>query len=323
MAKENIDGLGHQRLVPDQLYAEKISHQIFERNYSEALTPNIALADAEFADDLVHGSVVRFITRDLEDTTLFQETQSNEEPETDTIELCSKEIKLVAHRRFKIKVPYHELRRMEHEGLADIYLGTVEGTLDQSFKVMWDESHLAHMLVQADPMNMGNYAGKAGVNVGSPDNPIVIPQGMAAGADKLEEIITNLQLLLVEREAMNFSGDTALVLPALAASRAMPILRDLNQCCSENNIRITGQLGKTLYGFDTFQTNRRVLSTIYNGKKIYYIIVADKRASGFTSDIYNFKWWEDKFDTYLVGEEVHGSYVVQSGHIAVACVTFA
>ena len=39
MAKENIDGLGHRRLVPDQLYADKVSHQIFDRNYDEALSP--------------------------------------------------------------------------------------------------------------------------------------------------------------------------------------------------------------------------------------------------------------------------------------------
>lgn len=323
MAKENIDGLGHRRLVPDQLYADKVSHQIFDRNYDEALTPNIANAEADFENNLVYGDTVTFITRDLEDTTLFQETQGNEEPETDTIELCSTTIKLCAHRKFKIKVPYHELRKLEHEGLATPYLETVERTLEQSLKLMWDESHLAHMLVQADPLNMGNNAGEAGVNVGSPDNPIVIPQGMAAGAEKLEEVITSLQLLLVQQNAMSFGGDTALILPALAASRAMPILRDLNQCCSENNIRITGQLGKTLYGFDAFQTNRRVLITVHNGKKIYYLIAADKNASGFVSDIYNFKWWEGKFDTYLVGEETHGSYVVQPQHIAVACVTFA
>ena len=109
MAKENIDGLGHRRLVPDQLYADKVSHQIFDRNYDEALTPNIANAEADFENNLVYGDTVTFITRDLEDTTLFQETQGNEEPETDTIELCSTTIKLCAHRKFKIKVPYHEL----------------------------------------------------------------------------------------------------------------------------------------------------------------------------------------------------------------------
>lgn len=323
MADKHIYGQGHARIIPDQLIAQKISHEVFDRKLDEALTPNIALADADFENDLVCGSKVTFIRRDTVDETLFQGTQSNEDPETDVIELCPEEVEICGSKDFQIKLSVHQLRQLMCEGLDNVYFDTVDRTISDTLDVVWDESHLAHMLMMAAGQNTGNNALDGLANLGSPDNPIIIPADRTAGAEAMEDVITRLQLVLTTNNAMMFDGTTALILPTLAANRAMPIFRDINQCCGENNIRVTGQLDKTVYGFDTYQTNRRVMSTVHNGRRIFYIIAADKYASGFVSDIYNFKWWEGKRDWFLVGTEVHGSYVVQPYNIAVAVVSFA
>lgn len=321
MDNKNVYGQGHSRIIPDPLLAEKISDEIFDRKLDEVLTPNIAQADADFEEGLVEGSKVKFIVRDTVDESLFQDTQGNEAPETDTITLGSEEVEICGKKDFRIKLSVHQLRKLMAEKLDNVYFDTVDRTISDTLDKMWDESHLAHMIMMANADNTGNHAlGLA--DLGSPDNPIRIPSNREAGAEKLEEVYSNLQLILMSRNAMTFNGETALVLPTIAANRSQPIFRDLNQCCGNDNIRVQGQLSKTIYGFDSFQSNRRVLTTMHKGRRIYYIIAADKHASGFVSDIYNFKWHEGEFDWFLVGTEVHGSYVTQPEHVAVAVVTF-
>lgn len=322
MDKE-IYGQGHGRIVPDALLAEKISLEVFEKATDEYVTPNIALANAEFEGDLVCGKKVNFIRRNTNRPDLWQDTQGNEEPEVDTIELCADEVKICGSKDIHIKLSVHQLKQLQCEGLDGIYFDTVNKTMSDSLETMWDESHFATMLMMAAAQNTGNNALDGLVNLGSPANPIAIPRGRQAAADALEQVFSDLQLVLQTQNAMGMTGETALILPTIAANRALPIFKDLNTCCGEDNIRIKGQLPNTVYGFDSIQTNRRVLSTMFNGRRIHYIIAANKHASGFVSDLYNVKWWEGKRDWYLVGTEVHGSYVTQPDEIAVAAVSFA
>lgn len=319
---KQVYGQGHSDIIPDQLMAKRISNEVFDKALDTVLTPNIAMADADFEGDLLCGSVVTFMERDFIDESLFQDTQGNEEPETDVVTLDSNQIKICNKKDFKIKLSVHQLRKLQCEGLDSVYFDTVEQTISHTLDYMWDESHLAHMIMMASRINTGNNAMDGLADLGSPDKPIVIPRNRAAGAEKLEEVFSALQLILNSHNAMTFTGDTALVMPTLVENRAQPIFRDLNICCGDDNIRVKGQLPKTIYGFDAYQTNRQVLSTVHNNRRIYYIIAADKKASGFVSDMYNFKWYEGLFDWFLVGTEVHGSYITQPDNIAVAVVTF-
>lgn len=318
---KQIYGQGHTRIIPNQLIADKISTEIFDRKLDESIIPNIALADADFEGQLLCGSKVTFLRRDTIDPTLFQDVQGNEDPETDVITLCAQEVEICGSKDFQIKLSVHQLKQLECENLDNVYFDTVDRTISDTVDLIWDQSHLATMLMMAARENTGNNA-LGLVDLGSAANPIVIPKDRMAGAAKLEEVFSNLQFVLTTRNAMNYNGDVALVLPTLVANRAAPIFRDLNVCCGEDNIRIKGQLPKTIYGFDSFMTNRQVLSVMYGGRRIFYIIAADKYASGFVSDFYNFKWWEDKRDWFLVGTEVHGSYVTYPEHIAIAAITF-
>lgn len=320
---KQIYGAGHGRIIPNQLLAKHISNDVFDKNLDVSLAPHIALASFDIEDQLLCGSTVTFLQRDTIDEDLFQDTQSNEDPETDVIELCSREIEICGSKDFQIKLSAHQLKKIQCENYDDVYFDTVERTISDTTEQIWDQATLATILTMADNLNMGNNAMGMGIDLGSPDNPIVIPPGRVTGADAMEDVITNLQLVLSLRNAMTFDGNTALVMPTMAAHRAQPIFKDLNQCCGDDNVRVTGQLSNTVYGFDTFQSNRQVLRVRYGGQWIYYIIALDKYATGFVSDFYNFKWWEGKRDWFLVGTMVHGAYVVYPEHIAVACVTFA
>lgn len=320
----NIAGQGHGRIVPDDLFATKVSQTVFEKKIDQVIAPNIALANADFAENLVYGSKVTWIRRDTINEDIFQEVQGNEDPETDVISLCSDEAEICGIKKFKIKVSTDQIRKLQSEGLDGIYFDTVEKTISDTAELMWNDSHFATMIMMACADNTGNAAQDGAVNLGSPDNPIVIPKNdPKAAAIVLEQLYTDLNFVLTNNNAMRSSGDTALILPSLVANRSLSIFRDLNNCCSNDNVRINGNLPNTMLGFDPFQTNRKVLRQRYKGRDIFYIIAADKYASGFVSDMYNFKWWEGMQDWYLVGTEVHGSYVVQPEQITIACVTFA
>lgn len=318
---KHIYGQGHGRIVPDNLIAEKVSNEIFEKKIDEAIAPTIAQANADFEGQLICGGKVNWIRRDTIKEDLFQDVQGNEEPETDVIQLCSDEAEICGQKKFKIKLSTDQLRRLQCEGLDGVYLDTVEKTIGDTLELMWNDSHFAHMIMMASMSNTGN-AAMGMANLGSPDNPIIIPSDKALAANMLESIYADLHLVLSANNAMENDGSTALILPTLAANRSMPIFRDLNTCCSKDNIRVNGQLPNTILGFDAFKTNRSVLTTIHNGKRIYYIIAADKHASGFVSEMYDFEWQKIMHDWYLIGTEVHGSYVVMPEHIAVACVAF-
>lgn len=318
---KQVYGQGHGQIIPDALIAEKVSHSVFEKRIDDVIAPNIALANADFEGDLICGDKVKWIRRDTIDESLFQEVQGNEEPETDVINLCSDEAEICGQKKFKIKLSVDQLKRLQCENLDGVWFDTVHDTISNTLELMWNDSHFAHMIMMACAENTGNNA--MGVaNLGSPDNPISIPSDPVASAAALEQLYYDLHLVLSSQNAMSTDGDTALILPTIAANRSMKIFSDLNQCCGDDNVRVTGNLPTTMLGFDPFKTNRAVLSTMHNGKRIYYIIAADKHASGFVSDMYNFKWWEGMQDWYLVGTEVHGSYVTQPEQIAVACITF-
>ncbi len=318
---KQIYGQGHGRIVPDNLIAEKISLSVFERKMDEAIAPAIAQANADFEGQLICGGKVNWIRRDTIREDLFQDVQGNEEPETDVIQLCSDEAEICGQKKFKIKLSTDQLRRLQCEGLDGVYLDTVEDTIGNTLEMMWNDSHIAHLIMMASACNTGNNAMEM-ANLGSPDNPIVIPKDKTLAANMLESIYTDLHLVLSANNAMTNNGDIALVLPTLAANRSMPIFRDLNTCCGQDNIRVNGQLPNSILGFDAFATNRGVLSTIHNGKRIHYLIAADKKASGFVSDMYDFEWQKIMHDWFLIGTEVHGSYVVTPENIAVACVAF-
>lgn len=320
MSKQ-ILGQGHGKIVPDDLIATKVAHKVFEKRIDDVITPNIALANADFEGDLVAGNKVSWIRRNTINEDIFQTVQGNEEPETDVIDLCADEAEICGLKKFKIKVSVDQLRRLAAENLDGVYIDTIEQTISDSVETMWNDSHFAHMIMMACANNTGNNAMGA-VNLGSPDNPIVIPRDPVESAVTLENVFFNLHYVLSANNAMQTGGETALVLPTLVANRSMKLFTELNTCCSEDNVLVKGNLPKTILGFDPFQTNRQVLSTVHNGKRIYYIIAADKHASGFVSDMYNFKWWEGMQDWYLVGTEVHGSYVTQPDQIAIACVAF-
>lgn len=317
--KNNGQGFGQN----DDFQATSISNSIFISLANESLVPNIALADAEFEGDLTKGDKVKFFVEFEEDNReLWQKVQENEATEPDVINLKTVEMELCNTRSIDIKLSVNQLRDLKNHGKDSIYFNVVNHRMKTSLEELWDESHLAHLLMMTSKDNTGNHA-LGQYDLGSPDNPIIIPADTDKQADTIFKLLNNMESVLAERNAAKLDGSNFLILPNRVYSSGRSLFIDHNICCDlEKSIIVTGRMPKTLLGFDAFRTNRRVLRTKHNGRDIYYVILGDKKANGFVSDIYNVKWHEEKRDWFLVGTEVHGSYVTNPNHFAVAVVAF-
>lgn len=314
-------GTGHHPVIDYAKLPEKLSTRILQRNTESALIPSIAHASADWDDDLVAGSKVKFFRENEIITKWFQDVQINEDPETHHHSLECEEVEILGEKSWDIKLSKREQRALQVQGLEAPYFQTLESRMVKGLEMLYDESHLAHMITGASAINTGNRA-HGQFDLGSPDNPIVIPRSFQQAEPIVEQVITNLQLALQLQNAMTTNGETALIMPTLFANKAQSLFTDHNTCCGKDNIRVTGNMSKTIYGFDTFQTNRQVMSVLHNGRRIYYVIASDKKASGFVADCYGFEWYKGKFDQHLVGTTVFGSYVTQPDQIAIATITF-
>jgi hypothetical protein len=138
----------------------------------------------------------------------------------------------------------------------------------------------------------------------------------------LEAVYRDLNYVMQENNAMMYGGGTFCLSTSYVGSRSTSILNDLNLCCGEDNVRINGRLPSTIHGLDMFNSNRRILTQIVDGKELHYIIVGNKKANGFLTAIYDMMWHDRGRHWILMADEVHGSYVTHKDQIAVAVVTF-
>lgn len=315
-------GTGHQPVIDyNKTLPIELSNQVFQKSVESALTPNIAKANAKWEGALTAGKTVKFFRQDDTDTSWLQDTHLNEAPETHHHILECESVEIRGLKKWKFKLPDDELYILQENDLSDPYFQTLGDRINRGLEKLYDESHLAQMIVSADAINTGNRA-HGQFDLGSPDNPIVIPRNFQQASDIVEQVVTNLQATLQLQDAMTTNGDTALIMPTLFANRAQSLFTDLNTCCGKDNIRITGNMSKTIYGFDTFQTNRQVMTIRHNGRQIYYVVASAKQASGFIANCYGFEWQKILHDYYLIGTTVYGSYVTQSHQIAIATITF-
>lgn len=318
-----IHGAGANKIIPDDTIPDIISDNVMIHGYQCNVAPNIAKAAAEFEGELVCGNTIKWLVGKHSDESILQQVQGNEEPEATIINMCSETAEICGKNDIHIKVSVDQLRKLECADKRETYINYIEGLVQNTFEESWDNSHIAFLIQMAKKENTGNNALGLGINLGSPDNPIILSKtDRQMNADILEGVFSDLHLVLGEQQGECEEGDNALLMSSMVTSSALKVFSDLNTCCSEKNVRVTGNLPQTVLGFDPIKTTKKVMRVRYRGRILHYIVAAAKDASGFVSDTYNFKWWEGKRDWFLVGTEVHGSYVLKPEHVAVAVVAF-
>ena len=98
---------------------------------------------------------------------------------------------------------------------------------------------------------------------------------------------------------------------------ALKNLKELNQCCSDRNAMVTGLLGD-MYGIRIMSTQWLVPQNFGAAGMLAPVVLIDPNQVLHAFDVVTNKWYEGKWEDYLVGEFVWDTHVFNPYGVAVA-----
>lgn len=319
----NIAASGYDSPVNTIWAPEQFSDKIVGAYHTCALTP--ALAKSNFFSDgeLFCGSSVTYGVETP--VSMFgMDTDNNEEPEiisgagveSATLTICQSQ-------RFQVKVTNAD-KRMMCDNFAT-WEAHLRKRIDSGIVQLIDAYSIPKILASASPYNVGNNAGKKTglINLGTQDQNALNMNS----ADDFEEMVLSMREAAQEvgmfcgtgEEVYDgMGGSPVLVIPSRIERYALKLMRDLNTCCGEDNVRRTGVLGK-VYGFDVISTSH--LTPMNFGGAVGNLanaMLVDPQQVLHAMEIITNKWWEDKFEEYLVGEFIYDTAVMNPDGVIVS-----
>lgn len=301
----------------------RISDAVVYNYHICALTPAIAHSDFLNDEDLFCGAKVIF-GREQELDAFGMDTDINEHPETlsgpgvtpDSLTICQS-------KKFEWKISNHDKRIMCSN--FPKWEATVRRSVNKIVTKLIDAYTIPKIIASAHPDNVGIKAGQLthSINLGN--------QGAQAlnanSVQGFEEAILSLREVALEAGMMCGEGEIAqegpsakpvIVIPLKLERWALQNLKQLNQCCSSENAMVTGHLGD-MYGFNIISSRWLQPADFGGGGGLLApIVLIDPMQVLHAFDVITNKWYEGKFEDYLVGEFVWDSHVVNQRGVAVA-----
>src|SRR5699024_6181565 len=112
------------------------------------------------------------------------------------------------------------------------------------------------------------------------------------------------------------SANPVLLIPLQLEKWALKNLKELNQCCGDNAM-VTGHLGN-FYGFEIISTRWLVPHRYGTAGLLAPVVLIDPNQVLHAFDVITNKWYEGKFEDFLVGEFVWDTHVIDPYAVAVA-----
>lgn len=321
----NIGASGYDSPLNTLFAPERISDKIVAAYHTCALTPALAKSDFFTDQELFCGSSVIYGVETP--VSMFgMSTDNNEHPEIlsdDGVQSAS--MTICQEHKFLHKITHRDKRMMCDN--FERWESNLRDRIDRGIMQMIDAYSVPKILASASAYNVGNNAGKKTgmVNLGTQDQN-ALPMKTV---DDFENMIFNMRQVATEAgifcgagEEMysGMGGNPVLVIPVSMERHALRLMRDLNTCNGDNNVRRTGLIGK-VYGFDVIVTS--LLTPMNFGGAVGNLVNAalvDPKQVLHAMDIINNKWWEDKFEDYLVGELIFDTKVMNPDGVIVATV---
>lgn len=319
----NIAASGYDSPTNTIWAPEVFSDKIVKAYHECALTPALAQSDF-FADGaLFCGSSVTY--RVETPVSIFgMSTDNNENPEiisgagveSATLAICQSQ-------RFQVKVTNAD-RRMMCDSFGE-WEDNLRRRIDRGIVRLIDAYSIPKIMASAAVHNVGNNAGKKTglINLGTQDQNALNMNT----AEDFENMVLSMREAAQEvgmfcgtgEEAFEGMGGTpVLVIPSRIERYALKLMRDLNTCCDSNNVRRTGVLGK-VYGFDVISTS--LLPPMNFGGAVGNLasaMLVDPQQIVHAMEIITNKWWEDKFEDYLVGEFIFDTAVLNPDAVIIS-----
>lgn len=318
----NLSAAGYDSVEGSLWAPPSIAAKIVYNYHICSLTPQIAKSDFLSEDDLFCGSKVIYGVE--QDLNLFgQETDNNESPETFSGPgIDSASLTVCQSRRFEWKISNQD-KRMMCENLPR-WESNLRRQIGKGIQNLVDAYSVPKIIASAAPYNVGTTAGKEtrGINLGD--------QGANALAGNTNEGFENMILSLreVALEAGMLCGegelagegntaDPVIIIPLRLERYALKLLKSLNQCCSDRNAMVTGLIGH-MYGFRIMTSRWLQPANFGAAGNLAPVVMVDPTQVLHAFDVVTNKWWEGKFEDYLVGEFVWDTHVFNPDGVAVA-----
>jgi len=300
----------------------KLTAKIVYNYHICSLTPQIAKSDFLSDEELFCGSKAIFgVEQDLD---LFgMDTDNNEHPDTfsgpgiDTASLT-----ICQSKKFEWKISNQDKRIMCAN--FERWESNLRRQISKHITKLVDAYSIPKIIASAAAHNVGTKAGKLtqSINLGD-QGANALPGNSIAG---FEEMILSLREVALEAGLMcgegelageGDSAEPAIIIPLKLERYALQILKELNQCCSDQNAMVTGLIGR-MYGFRIITSRWLQAANFGSAGVLAPVLLVDPNQILHAFDVITNKWYEGKWEDYLVGEFVWDTHVINPDGVAVA-----
>lgn len=318
-----LDAAGYRGMAGSFWAPDRISTSIVYSYQVCSVTPVIARSDFLNDEDLYCGAKVIFgVEQDLD---LFgMSTDNNEHPETisgpgietDSMTICQS-------KKFEWKLSNSDKAMMCKN--FDRWEANVRRQISKNITILIDSYSIPKVIASASRNNVGNNAGKLNhdVDLGWQDDT-ALPGNTVAG---IEELILNIKEVATQAGWSCGEGEIAgdgesarpvILIPLKLERYVLQSLKGLNICCSENNTMVQGRIASNYYGFEIIATRYLTPIRIPQVGTLVPVVAVDTNRVLHAFDVISNKWYEGKFEDYLVGEFVWDTNVIDPMGVIVA-----
>lgn len=318
----NDSAAGYESVAGSLLAPPKIISQVVELYHECAVTPQIARSNFISDGDLFCGA--RAIFGVEQDLNLFaQDTDNNEHPETASGNVLGEgSISVCNSQKFEIKISNHDKKIMC--GNFGLWESTIRKQLDKGVVRLVDNYSIPKIMASAHADNVGNRAGKLthSIDLGWQDATALAGNTIQGFEDmilNLREVAQEAGLTCTEGSVagMGLSGAPVILIPSKLERYALKLMKSLDTCCSDKNAMRSGLIG-TIYGMNIISTSKLAPKVYGAAGTLAPVMMVDPQQVLHAMDIVSDKWYEGKFEDYLVGEFVWETQVFNQHGVAVA-----
>lgn len=319
----NQSAVGYESVAGSLWAPPKIAAKIVSNYHQCSITPLIAKSDFFSEEDLFCGQKVIFgVEQNLD---MFgMETDNNEHPETlSGPGIDTSSLQICQSKKFEWKISNQDKRMMCSN--YDKWEANLRRQINRNITKLVDAYSIPKIIASAHPDNVGNRAGMLthSIDLGAQDATAL----NGNSCDGLEDLILSLREVALETGMMCGEGeiegegstaDPVILIPASLERWALKLLREHGGlCCGPDATIRTGLIGN-IYGFRIVSTRWLIPQNFGAAGTLAPVVLVDPNQVLHAFDVITNKWWEGKFEDYLVGEFVWDTAVINAHGIAVA-----
>lgn len=319
----NLSAAGYEGMAGSLWAPPKLTAKIVLNYHICAVTPQIAQSDFLSDEELFCGSKVIFgVEQDLD---MFgMDTDNNEHPETMSGPgVDSASLTICQSRKFEWKISNHDKRIMCNN--FPKWEANLRRQISKNITKLIDAYSIPKIIASASPLNVGTHAGAMthNVNLGDQGSNALNGNTKTGFEDmvlKLKEVAQQAGMSCGEGEIAGEGpgANPVILIPLQLEKWALQNLKDLNQCCGSDNAMVTGQIATNFYGFRIIVTRWLAPANYGAAGMLAPVVLLDPNQVLSAFDVITSKWYEGKFEDFLVGEFVWDTHVINPMGVAVA-----